>query len=199
MRKSWNTLILIALAIALATIPSTFFYVRAQRDDEPLYASLGVSNLNITGFVNQTETKEFEVGRIYNTGDFNLTITLEWISENSSGVNVEIIPSQIYLAPDDAKTIHAKVLGVTVGNYSGSISATSKVELPPDYQGNPTTPGGQINARFVVLHKEVQVDQSVSESFPIISVVIGVGSILSIIIFVIFIVKRYKRQQVKQN
>jgi hypothetical protein len=164
-RKIRVSLAFVAIAIVLAvTLPLSI----KAKDDDQLYAGLGVSDANIVGFVNITETRQFEVGRIYNTGDFNMAVTSTWVPDgNYTGINIEIIPSEVYLKPDDARTIYAKVTGLAVGNYSGKISFSCNVHLPPNYHGNPSVPAGQANARFIVLEKPIVASQPFPKLIPI--------------------------------
>lgn len=174
MRRSWNTTVLITVVITLTTTILPTFSVNAQNDDE-MHASLGVSDINVVGFVNQTETKQFEVARIYNTGDFNMTIQATWIpNSDSDGIEIEIIPKEVYLKPEEAKSIYAKVLGLAVGDYSGKIDFSSDVHLPPNYHGNPSVPGGQANARFIVVEKGFVAPSQPFAIILLIVIVVGV-------------------------
>ena len=148
MAKHWHSFVVVIIIAILTSINSIVA-------EDKMHSSLGVSDMNIVGFVNEMETKRFEVGRVYNTGDFNMTITSSWLPEgNSEGVQVTIVPQQMFLEPLAAKTVCAEVLGLIVGNYTGKVAFSCDIHLPPTYIGNPSVPSGQANAKFIVQAKE---------------------------------------------
>jgi len=149
MTKCWHNLVVVAIIIVLTNI----YPIVAQEDR--MQSGLGVSDMNIVGFVSQMETKRFEVGRVYNTGDFNMTIMSSWVPEgDSKGIQVTVVPQQMFLKPLVAEAVYVEVLGLTVGNYSGKVAFSCDVHLPPTYVGNPSVPSGQANAKFVVQLEE---------------------------------------------
>lgn len=175
----------LVVIVILAILTSISFSVQAE-----MRTGLGVSDMNVVGFMSLTETKRFDVGRVYNTGDFNMTITATWIPKgNYDGINVTVIPEQMFLEPLVAETVYVEVLGLATGNYSGRVAFSCDVHLPPAYVGNPSASSGQVNARFIVQPEDVPEPQeeSIMPDFPfdptIALVVVGITCIVAVSMF----------------
>jgi len=148
-------------------------------ETDEMHAGLGISDLNIVASLKEKETKQFEVGKVWNTGDFNMTITCTWIpTEAKQGINVTVMPQQMFLQPDEAETIFVEVHGLAIGNYAGIVSFSCNIHLPPAYTGSPVAPSGQVNAKFMILPKK----SGFNFSFILITVTIVMFAIASVVI-----------------
>lgn len=180
MARYWHSLVVVAI---VAILTSVSFSTQGE-----MHTGLGVSDMNVVGFVNLTETKRFDVGRVYNTGDFNMTIIGSWVGD-SEGVQITVIPEQVFLKPLVAETVYVEVLGLTVGNYSGRVAFSCDVHLPPAYVGNPSVPSGQVNARFIVQPEEVPKPQEETAMpvFPFDPIIaLAVGAIMCVVAVSVF-------------
>lgn len=138
-------LVIVMLALAL------FSLAKCSAQDD-MHTGFGVSDYNTVLTLNTTEPVWTDIARLYNTGDFNITVTSTWIDENNpSGVQIELTPKTVKLQPDETVLIRARVTGQSEGQFTGEIDFSCDVELPSDYTGNPSVPGGTAHARFIVL------------------------------------------------
>lgn len=138
-------LITIVLALALSSLSQCL----AQDD---LHTGFGVSDYDTVLTVNIAETVWTDIARLYNTGDFNMTVTCTWIGEhNPVGVQLDLTPETVRLQPDETVLVRARAIGQREGDFTGEIDFSCDVELPIGYTGNPSVPGGTAHARFIVL------------------------------------------------
>jgi len=136
---------LLPLLLAVATLLIPISY--AQK------TGLGISDYEIKADLEVGETKKFEVARLYNTGDLNITITSTWIPNyNTSDIEVVITPNPVFLIPDQSKPLYAKVTAHDeIGTYSGIFDFACTTERPENSTGSPTEPGGSARATFTVI------------------------------------------------
>lgn len=158
----------------------TFFCIVSAVHCEQMYSGLGVSNMNIVATINGNQTKKHEVGRIYNTGDFNMTIHGVWVPNgDGSGINVTVVPSEMFLMPDEAEFVYVEATGLQLGNYSGKIDFSTNVHLPANYTGNPSEPGGTMNAKFVVVKGE-PITVAPPSPLPLVATILGIVGIVAV-------------------
>jgi hypothetical protein len=95
-----------------------------------------------------------EVARIYNTGSFdlNVSVTCEW--DNDTSNTITPTKQHIYLAPSQSSEVTLTVIGDELGNFTGKSYFTPKVMLPSNYTGNPTCPSGSANLKIHVTSSE---------------------------------------------
>lgn len=154
--------------------------------------ALGVSDYNQNVDVIVGETKKIEVARVYNTGNFNLTVTAKWIPEtNSSTVTVHITPNPIHLQPDTSVLVYAKIVSAEeLGEYKGKIEFYGEKHLPLNFTGNPSVEGGSAHATFNVIKIIPPFSMPV---LPILGVVIIAGSSLITLLYV----RKHRRKEEK--
>jgi len=138
-----------ALTVMAALLP-LFLTVPTNAES----VGLGISDLNINVVVVVGETKEFEVARLYNTGDLDLNITSAWIPEYvSSDILIQVVPNPLCLAPGKSELVYLEVSGSQPCNLSGYVDFDCDVALPKNYTSNPSVPGGRAHAHFKIIEK----------------------------------------------
>jgi hypothetical protein len=160
------------IAAAVLLIVALLFFSFSLTKAESI--GLGITDFQPTFTITVGETKEIEVARLYNTGNFDLDITSSWIANsNSSGLTVKTNPNTLYLMSQEASSIYLSITGTELGRYDGYVDFNCSAKIPENYKGNPTTPGGRVNAVFYVVEKPPVSVLSIS-SLPIVVVIIGI-------------------------
>lgn len=176
------------------------FTILPMLRSEELHVGLGVSNMNLVATLNGNQTEKLEIGRVFNTGDFNMTISGTWIPNgDGSSLSINVIPNEMFLQPNEAETVFVEATGFELGNYSGIVDFSCDVHTPPNYVGNPTVPGGRMNVKFEV-GEEVYVQEEIEEDIiemslwetllPICAQAISVTGVVGVTAFIIIIVKK---------
>jgi len=118
--------------------------------------SIGVSHYNTETIIYVGETKEFPVGRIYNTGDTILNASCKWIPDGNCSLTVKVKPETYILKSGDSFQVAVIVEALSeeqVGNYTGTVEVLCR---PLNVTGNPVSPAGSLNVKICVLQYESQ-------------------------------------------
>ena len=126
--------------------------------------SIGVSHHNTEAIIYIGETKEFPVGRIYNTGDVVLNASCNWIPDGNCSLTVKVKPESYLLKPEDSFQVIVVVESPSeeqIGNYSGIVEVLCK---PLNITGNPVSPAGSLQIKICVLPLTDQAESAGKET-----------------------------------
>jgi len=140
---------LISLFIVLAlTLTATIAYA------EDFTVGLGVSDYEARPIITVGGSMKFEVARVSNQGTLNLTIVPSYVPDyNATQARITVVftPNMTTLAPQENILIYGEVTEASeVGTFNGKVEFKTTVVLPPDYTGNPSTPGGSAKVTITV-------------------------------------------------
>jgi len=139
----------IPLFIVLAlTLTATIAYA------EDFTVGLGVSDYEARPIITVGGSMKFEVARVSNQGTLNLTIVPSYVPDyNATQARITVVftPNMTTLAPQENILIYGEVTEASeVGTFNGKVEFKTTVVLPPDYTGNPSTPGGSAKVTITI-------------------------------------------------
>lgn len=119
-------------------------------------AGLGISDYEAHPQIRIGEdSPPFQIARISNEGTLNLTITPQftpYYNETTAELILVFTPNSSFLQPQDSVIFMGKVVSATKkGTFQGNVEFKSHVHLPPDFQGNPSTPGASAKITVTIL------------------------------------------------
>lgn len=123
-----------------------------------LSPGLGLSDYKLNETILVSSSHNFAVARLYNVGDFDLTVNVNWIpSDNDNGVTI-ITPESVFLKVDESKKVYVDVEAKKVGNYSGVIEFVCN---PVNSQNGASsvTPGGSTKYNILVVEEDIVEDE----------------------------------------
>lgn len=142
------------LAILLVTTPLPLVY------SSP---SLGTSHHIPHVTVVEGQSKNFSVGRIYNTGDISLNITAGWRQEYGNiALSVNVTPETKILQAGESYTIYITVEAAKVGYYNGTVQFTG--ETLTTEPGSPIRPAGSLPVQITIIEKSITPTQQPYET-----------------------------------
>jgi len=162
--------------------------------------SIGVSHYNTEAIIYIGETKEFPVGRIYNTGDAVLNACCRWVPDGDCGLPVKVKPEAYVLKPGDSFQVMIVVEALSedyIGNYSGTVEVLCE---PLNVTGNPVSPAGSLYVKICVLQYESHPESRENEGGATYShewIIIPCLALGSAAIFALANKSRKKKQSVK--
>lgn len=187
-------------ALLLLTLMLAMPFLATVKADV-LRAKLGCSDLEITKSVELGKSSpDYHVAQLFNTGDFNMTITCTWMPNYNStdDITVDITPRQFQLPIDSSKAIYIKITNSkAVGNYSGEIDFTTNIDKGT-YTGPISRPGASARATFNIIpisqpNVPAEPMESVATGIPWMLYILGGSGIGTIAIVGVWLFLRKRR------
>jgi hypothetical protein len=153
----------IVLAGILLSISADSSQVFSYAQPPQATIGLGVSDYESKITLKPDSTERYEVARISNEGQLNFTATTIWVPEypvtyGNLTVEISFSPTTyqptIELQANQASYVYATVTSAdNIGTFTGEIDFKCQAKLPPEYVGNPSSPGGAAHATFQIGQK----------------------------------------------
>jgi len=163
--------------------------------------SIGVSHYNTEAIIYIGETREFPVGRIYNTGDVILNASCRWFPDGNCSLPVKVKPEAYVLKPGDSFQVVIVIEASNedyIGNYSGTVEVLCE---SLNVTGNPVSPAGSLNVKIHVLPCASQPGTGESESGATYSYdwIIPCLALGSVVVFAVWMKKSQKKKPLKKT
>jgi len=115
-----------------------------------LSPGLGLSDYKLNETMVVSSTGNFAVARLYNVGDFDLTVHVYWIPSGDDDGVVIVVPESMFLVVNASEKVFVDVLAEKVGNYSGVIEFACEA-VNSQEGASSVTPGGSTKYNISVV------------------------------------------------
>lgn len=121
----------------------------------PSTPKMGISDPELEAIITETDARTFQVARVYNTGDIDITVTCTWFPNynvTEEALGLEFTPNPVTLQPDTSTPIYMTVLyAEKVGSYTGTLEFKMEYAAPETPNVPQTRTSGSVKPKIQVV------------------------------------------------